>query len=385
MGPLPLDEVTIPERLRKAGYMTGMIGKWHLEPTPVDDEWIMRNMPEAKHVAGGRTPIPFKTTEKYYPGNRGFTEFFKGEMNRYWANYNLEGDSLKPGGEWLEEKGYRLDIQTDAALAFIDRNKTKPFFLYLAYFAPHVPLEATGKYLSRFPGEMPERRRHCLAMMSAIDDGTGRILDALKKHDIDRNTLIFFISDNGAPLKIAMEDIPVSFPGGAWDGSLNTPWVGEKGMLSEGGIHVPYLMRWPGGLPAGKVYENPVSSLDVGATAVALAGLPADPALDGVNLIPFLTGEETQPPHPDLFWRFWGQSSVRSGRWKLLIAGEEKHLFDLESDQHERRDVLAEHPEIAQKLETRLSQWAGELKTPGLPNQKFNDEEKGWYDHYMKP
>lgn len=384
MGPMPLDVVTIPQRLQKAGYTTGMIGKWHLEPTPVDDAWIWKHLPDANHKAGGRSPIPFPMIERYYPGNRGFTEFFKGEMNRYWINYDLAGRDRARGGEWQDFKGYRLDIQTEAALSFIRRNRANPFFLYLAYFAPHVPLAATEKYLSRFPGEMPERRRHCLAMMSAIDDGTGRILDALKQHGIDRNTLIFFISDNGAPLKIDMKDIPISFPGGAWDGSLNTPWVGEKGMLSEGGIRVPYIMHWPGRLPAKKVYERPVTSLDVGATAVSLAGLPADPRLDGVDLIPFLDGTKGDAaPHLDLFWRFWDQSAIRSDRWKLLIAGKRKFLFDLESKEHERRNLIGEHPELARHLETRLHAWTDELKYPGMPPKELNSQEAGWFRHYF--
>jgi arylsulfatase A-like enzyme len=165
---------------------------------------------------------------------RGFTEVFCGHIQRYFATYDLKGNDLAPGGEWQKEKGYRLDIQSDAAVTFINRNHDKPFFLYLAYFAPHVPLEATNKYLSRFPGEMPERRRHALAMISAMDVGVGRIRETLVRHGVDKNTLIFFISDNGAPLKRGMKDLPLTMKGGAWDGSRNDPLVGEKGMLTEG-------------------------------------------------------------------------------------------------------------------------------------------------------
>lgn len=150
-----------------------------------------------------------------------------------------------------------MEIQTDAAVSFINKYKDQPFFYYLSYYAPHVPLEATEKYLSRFPGEMPERRRMCLAMLAAIDDGVGRIKETLRENKIDDNTLIVFLGDNGAPLKIHKEDLPLTMKGGAWNGSLNDPWVGEKGMISEGGDRVPFIMNWPNGLPKGKVYDRP--------------------------------------------------------------------------------------------------------------------------------
>jgi len=171
---------------------------------------------------------------------------------------------------------------------------------------------------------------------------------------------------------------------GGWDGSLNTPWVGEKGMLSEGGIRVPFLARWPGKLPAGKVYTQPVSTLDIAATANALAGLPDDSKLDGVNLIPFLSGKNTNAPHARLYWRFWSQAAVREGRWKLLYrAGDPDRLFDLESDEHEQRDLVGQNPEIAARLRRQLTSWTMELQPPGLPGDKRDHEEIGWYREYF--
>lgn len=379
--PMPLEEVLLPERLREAGYITGMTGKWHLDPNHVQLPWIRENLPELDHKQKLEPgDIPPAKKMPYFPSERGFDEYFYGQINRYWANYDLEGKTIQP--QWRNEEGYRLDLQTEAALAFIERNHDRPFFFYLPYFAPHVPLDATEKYLSRFPGKMPERRRYCLAMMSAIDDGVGQIMEALKKHDIEENTLIFFISDNGAPLKITKEDIPISFQGGAWDGSLNDPFVGEKGMISEGGIRVPFIVSWPAKLPKGKVYKEPVISLDVAATAVALAGLETPPELDGVNLIPYLTGARKGSPHEALFWRFWDQSAVRMGKWKFLKAGESEWLFNMKSKKQERKNRLDKHPDKAKELKARLVEWAATLHTPGVPAGPVT-REKRWYEYYF--
>lgn len=220
--------------------------------------------------------------------NRGFEQTFQGYIENYWATYTLD-DKKHMEAQWIKQAGYRLDIQTNATVKFIENNSDKPFFFYTSYFAPHVPLSATKKYLDRFPEDMPRRRRYCLAMMSAIDDGVGKIKETLKRLNIEDNTIIFFISDNGAPLKLHMIDKPGV--GVGWDGSKNTPWVGEKGMISEGGIRVPFIVNWPAGLPKGLVYNKPVISLDVAATCMALAGLPKTDKLDGTNLIPYLKKE----------------------------------------------------------------------------------------------
>lgn len=387
-GPLPLEEVTIAERLQKVGYVTGHVGKWHLEPNAVCVDWAKKLYPD--RIKQGRVNLPHELREPYLPRHQGFDDFFTGEMNNYWRNFGRKGNDLKRSGERVEfpESEFRLDIQTDAALAFIDRNHAKPFFLYLCYYAPHVPLAATEKYLSRFPGDMPERRRTALAMMSAMDDGVGKIREKLTGYGVDQNTLIFYISDNGAPLgaqqDMHMKDVlPVDKVGIAWDGSSNKPLTGEKGMLMEGGIRVPYLVSWPAQLPKGKTYDQPVSSLDVAATCMAAVGKPIPTELDGIDLVPLLTGEKTGERM--LFWRFWNQAAVRQGKWKYLVLGDgQEYLVDLETDIKEQNNLLKAYPEKAEQLRKALAGWTDKLQPKGLPAHPSNNQEEKWYQYYLK-
>ena len=379
--PMPLDTVTLAERLKPAGYVSGQVGKWHLEPNALCLAWAAQALPDVQPNAARRVAIPEFQRQRFLPKAHGFDDYFCGEMARYYTNYDLDGSTVAPA--WREDSRFRIEVQTDAALAFLKRNHEKPFFLYLAYFAPHTPLEVPAAHAAQFAGEMPLRRRAALAMIAGVDHGVGRILAALKSHGIDDNTLVFFTSDNGAPVH-GRRDSPLDRDMGGWDGSLNTPWVGEKGMLSEGGIRVPFLVRWPAGLPKGKVYAQPVSALDIAATANALAGLPKDSQLDGVNLLPHFTGENPRPPHDALFWRFWSQAAVREGQWKLLYkSGSPDRLFDLESDEHERRDLAASMPERVLALRRRLELWTNELQPRGLPTDKHDREETQWYREYF--
>ncbi len=323
---------TIAERLRGAGYATGMAGKWHLgEPSQITDH--------------------------------GFDHVFHKHNNSdgHW-NMDLDGNDFEM--KLQTGDGYHLDLVTDFACTFIERFAGEPFFFYAAYRAPHVPLDAPQKYLNRFPGDMPERRRKALAMMSCVDDGVGAIIAALREHKVEEKTLIFVMSDNGAPLKMYKLDAPGR--GAGWDGSLNDPLNGEKGMLTEGGIRVPFVAVWKGTIPPGGVYVKPVITLDVAATANALAGLPDDPSLDGVNLIPYLTGQNEQEPHKSLYWRWLGQSAVRHGDWKYLRSDDREYLFNLRDDVGETTDVLSQHSKIASDLHTRLKNWTEELSPPGI-------------------
>lgn len=342
-------EVTIAERLQKAGYATGQIGKWHLGPPP---------------------EIPTHGFDDVFAKNSGAPAF---------ATFRLDGSDREPGMD--DTKMYHLDACSLAATAFIDRHAENPFFLYLAYRAPHVPLDAPEKYLKRFPGKMPERRRQALAMISAMDDGVGAIRKKLEEKKLTERTLLFFIGDNGAPLKIHKLDAPGGGPG--WDGSLNEPMNGEKGMLSEGGIRVPFLAAWPGRIPAGQVYDKPVISLDVAATAADLAGLPNDDTRDGVNLVPYWSGEKEGAPHEVLYWRWASQSAVREGKWKFLRGGSREYLFDMAGDPEEKKNLLAGHPEIANRLRKRLSDWTQELEPPGFQGENMPEVWNQYYDHYL--
>lgn len=342
------EQLTIAEKLKANGYTTGMAGKWHLGPadeiTEHGFDWVFN--------------------KAFIKGNANF------DVNGYRHAFGPETSGM-----------YHIDACSAAASAFIDKNSESPFFLYLAYRAPHVPLDATEKYLSRFPGEMPERRRQALAMLSAVDDGVGEIMKTLEANGIVENTIIFFIGDNGAPLKITREDKPGGGPG--WDGSLNDPLNGEKGTLIEGGMRTPYIVYWKDKLQKGTVYKHPVSSLDFAATANVLAGLPKDNKLDGVNLIPYLNGELKGAPHDKLCWRWWAQSAIRKGKWKYLNGGDREYLFDLEDDIEEKKDVFKNHPEIASQLKTELSDWCKDLSPPGLQNGKMSKNATKYFDFYL--
>ena len=343
-------ELTIAERLQKAGYMTAQFGKWHLGPGPKITEHGF------KHVFNQNSGAPFA------------------------ANIALDGSDREMST--LRPEMYHVDGCSRAAASLIERYQDVPFFLYVAYRAPHVPLDAPQKYLDRFPGKMPERRRQALAMLSAVDDGVGLITETLAQNNLTEKTLIFYIGDNGAPLKIHKLDAPGGGPG--WDGSLNDPLNGEKGMLSEGGMHVPFVISWPGTIPAGQLFDHPVSALDVAATAAELAKIESKPgAFDGVNLIPYFTGKKKEAPHEFLAWRWVAQSAIREGDWKLLRGGDREYLYNLKNDLEEQQNLAGEHPEIADSLREKLARWASQLDPPGLANGGMSKAATDYFDFYL--
>ncbi|MCX5758725.1 MAG: sulfatase-like hydrolase/transferase, partial [Candidatus Hydrogenedentes bacterium] len=260
---LPLDQPTIAERLKAAGYATGLFGKWHLGFKP-----------------------------EMQPQKRGFDEFYGFLGGAH--NYLRVGEKANPimrGTEPVADIDYTTDAFAREAVSFIDRHRTVPFFLYVPFNAVHAPLEAPEKYLSRFPNIEDKKRRTFAAMLSALDDNVGLILAKLRECQLEENTLVFFISDNGGPT--------------VQTSSRNHPLQGFKGQVYEGGIRVPFLAQWKGRIPSGKVDDRPVIAIDVHPTALAVAGVipPADAKLEGVNLLPYLTGQESAAPHDALFWR----------------------------------------------------------------------------------
>jgi len=338
-------QVTVVERLRESGYATGLVGKWHL----------------------GR---PGKIRE------RGFDDFLMYPGTT--ANFDLGGKDT--GGSYEPPRKFHVDNMTAGARAFIGRHHDEPFFLLLSYQAPHVPLNAPSRYFARFPGVDSWRRRQALAMLSAVDDGVGRVMDSLQDYGVRENTAIFFVSDHGAPLLMHKSDEGRKDKG--WNGSLNDPFSGEKGMLSEGGVRVPFIVSWSGGLAGGRVFESPVSSLDIAATSLALAGLEPDARADGVDLLPFLRDKERGDPHSILFWRFGVQAAVREGDWKYIRAGEREYLFDLAEDETESENRAAAEPELAAALAGKLEAWASELTPAGLEAKKLPPKLATLYDFY---
>ncbi len=378
---LPWSERTIAERLADAGYVTGMCGKWHLDgavgsngdrPDGTRGQRAINNQGQYK---GNRLNNPG------YADGHGFQEYLCGSMRTYVATHDASGESL--GGKKIHvDQRFRIDVQAAWAASFINRHSAtnKPFFLYVPFFAPHVPLEAPEKYLQRFPGKMPRRRRLALAMLSAVDDGVGLISKTLEDKGVAANTLVFYISDNGAPLKIHKIDAPGGGPG--WDGSLNEPWIGEKGMLTEGGIRVPFIARWPARFVKGKVYERPVIALDATATALTAAGLKRDEKIDGVDLAPFLTEKTAGDPHDALYWRWVGQAAIREGDWKFLQGDDRAYLFDLSSDQHEKQNLITKHADRAAHMRKKLHEWSRGLMDPS-PNTALSRAGGNYFDHYL--
>lgn len=332
---LPLTETTLASTLKQVGYHCGIVGKWHLG-----------------------------ATKKLHPLNRGFNEFYGhlGGGHRYFVDDLTIEDSYSAKDEaesyrtWImknhtpvKPRKYLTDDFSDEAVSFVNRNHDKPFFLYLSYNAPHAPLQASDKYLDRFPDIKDKKRRTYAAMVSAVDDGVGRVLKALRENKIEQNTIVFFLSDNGGiPAKNAADN-----------GSLR----GHKGDPWEGGFRVPFAARWPDGFPRGITYHHPVSSLDIFATITSLAkaGIPSERPLDGVNLTPFVNGKRTDAPHVGIFLRKFDQGiwAVRSGDHKLVVFEKTgfQSLHNLKDDISETTNILPNNPDEQKRLTGLWKNW----------------------------
>jgi arylsulfatase A-like enzyme len=238
------------------------------------------------------------------------------------------------------------------AVAFIDANRTRPFFVYLPFNAVHAPMQSTQPYLDRFAGVEGETRRTHLAMLAALDDQVGAVVAAVKRNGLEDNTLIIFASDNGGPTPQTT--------------STNAPLRGFKGQVLEGGIRVPYIFAWKGHLPAGKVYDRPVMGFDITATALAAAGVKVsgDRPLDGVDVLPYLRGAKAGDPHRDLFWRSGSQGAIREGDWKLVMMGGTTALYDLSRDIGEANDLAAKDPARTARLKSTFNAWSAAMMAP---------------------
>jgi arylsulfatase A-like enzyme len=325
---LPTSEVTLADRLRALGYRTGLVGKWHL---------------------GG--------TAKMQPTARGFDEFFGflGGAHSYFPD--KKGKGILRGTSPVEEKEYLTDAFAREAVSFIEKHHKDPFFLYLAFNAVHTPMDATEKYLKRFPSIADSQRQKYAAMLSAMDDAVGRVLAKLRERGLEEDTLIFFLSDNGGPTMV----------GTTINGSINLPLRGSKRQLLEGGVRVPFVVCWKGRLPEGKTHDHPVIALDILPTAIAAAGgtVQAEWKLDGVNLLPHLQGKINAAPHDTLYWRFGEQFAIRHGDWKLVQYDKTgMHLYNLREDIGEQNDLAAKQPERVKLLKDVWSKWNAQLAEP---------------------
>ncbi len=379
-SPMPLGVSTIAEYLRQAGYRTGMSGKWNLEINGTSKEWIAANRPP-----GASSDWPgWNIKELFLPMKRGFDDSFAGYINTFYGNMDVNW--LGHPSNVIVRFGDRIDMVNQVAVNFIEHYNAIPFFLYVAPYAPHVPLAASRKYVEMFPEDMPIRRRYALAMMAAIDAGVGRIVETLKKYALLENTLIFYLSDNGAPLGITMDDLGIANKDGKWNGSLNTPMNGEKGMLTEGGIRVPYIAHWPARIPPGSIVDEPVSSLDAIYTALEAAGVDASilSRLDGVDLMPAIHQDGEYLNQRPLFWRFWHQSAIRLGNMKLLrLTSGEEYLFDLSNPEFATFNLIDADPTLADALRTRLNDWEATLALPNLTNP-VGLQENEFFDFYIR-
>ena len=360
---LPLSEETLATVLGKAGYRSAAIGKWHL---------------------GAHASL--------HPLKRGFTDFFgflSGGHRYFPEEWDLADEfeakqqydgyrtKLLRNHERIEESEYLTDALSREAVHYIEKYQDDPFFIYLAYNAPHSPMQATDKYLDRYPDIDNKKRKTYAAMVSAVDDGVGLVLSKLESLGLSEKTIVVFLSDNGGPEHVNASD----------NGALR----GKKGDLFEGGIRVPFAMQWPGQIPAGMQYDHPIISLDIFATIInqGKKAIPTKNPIDGVDLVPYLNGKKTDSPHPILYWRKFDQKrfAVRMGKDKLLQKSpEERMLFDLDLDIGEENDQLNRNNQLTDKLLQKFNTWESQLTDPiflGLMHNKEYD--KNHPDRFKRP
>jgi arylsulfatase A-like enzyme len=343
---MPGSELTVAELLQSRGYHTAHIGKWHLGRGPgmmpqdqgFDESLLMASglyLPE-DHPDVVNAKQDFDQIDQFLWAAMQYAVAFNGQPA-------------------MEPRGYLTDYFTDSAVQVIAANRHRPFFLYLAHWAPHTPLQATKADYAAVAHLETHRERVYAAMILALDRSVGRVMAALKANGLDDNTLVIFSSDNGGADYIGLPNI-------------NAPLRGWKQTLFEGGIRVPFLARWPGRIPAGSLFDQPVHHFDVFATAAEAAGaaLPADRTIDGVSLLPFLTGQRSDAPHKALFWRSGASQTAVVDGWKLNISDPpgKAWLFDMRNDPTERNNLAELHPDKVKELMAALNAHNAEQAPP---------------------
>ena len=342
---LPAEEDSLAEVLKRAGYYTAHIGKWHLgreNGSAPQDQGFDQSLLMASGLHGDPgDPNIVNAKLDYDPIDR-----FLWAGMKYAARYN--------GGPAFRPRGYLTEYYTDEAVKVIENNRDRPFFLYLAHWAPHTPLQALRKDYDALGHIADHTERVYAAMIRGLDREVGRVLGALEAEGLADNTVVIFTSDNGGAGYVGLDD-------------LNKPYRGWKITNFEGGIHVPFFVRWPSGLPQGSTFEAPVHHFDIFATVAEAAGAALARPIDGVSLLPFARGTRAaERPHETLFWRAGAYRTVRHGDWKLAVdpVGEQTWLFDLARDPGERHNVAANHPEVVADLKIRLAAHDAEMVPP---------------------
>ncbi|HJN08421.1 MAG: sulfatase-like hydrolase/transferase [Pirellulaceae bacterium] len=324
--------VTLADVLRKAGYKTGMFGKWHLG-TRIHLHPLSRGFDRFfGFLAGAHSFFPAKSEEPIY-------------------------STIMRGRTALNEPDYLTDAIAREAVRFIKQNRKAAFFAYVPFNAVHTPIEATEKYQQRFAGESNPKQRAYNAMTSALDDAVGSILSAVSENNLDDNTLVVFLNDNGGPIYTGVQS----------NGALRL----GKLFLFEGGVRVPMLMRWNGVFQPGAVYDQTVSSLDLFPSICSAAGirLPEQLSLDGVDLSPYVKGKKTGEPHHKLFWSNGPNRAMRMGNWKLVQSHDHVWLFDLGTDLGEKKNLSQSHPEVVKKMQRELDLWQAQMLAPAWPSK----------------
>ncbi len=336
---LPLEEENMAEILKKVGYHTGYVGKWHLGTHPQFRPNVRGFDEFYGFVAGGH---------RYFPEDLTYQTIEDVDRKGGWYNTKILRNERR-----VETDEYLTDEFSHEAVDFIVKNHKSPFFLFLSYNAPHTPMQATQTYLDRFPHIDDKLRKTYAAMVSAVDDGVGRVLETLDALNLEDDTLVFFLSDNG---------------GASNNGSNNAPLRASKGTIYEGGMRVPFAFRWTGSIPAGIDFDEPVSSMDMLGTIVELTGVEIAPErpLDGVDLIPYITGEKQGPPHDALFWQMFDKDHavVRHGNDKYIDLNKEDRveLYELSQDIAEESNHAESQPEKAKELQEALDAWTSQLE-----------------------
>ena len=353
---LTKSEKTLAESLHQVGYTSGIIGKWHMGAHPSNHPLKRGFDSFYGHLGGGHR---YLSTDLVIEDS--YSVFTESESYRTWIMRNYTPEKTTD---------YLTDEFSDEAVRFIDNNKNNPFFLFLSYNAPHTPLQATQKYLKRFP-KLKGKRKTYAATVSAVDDGVGALLDKLEALDLQEDTLIFFLSDNGGP-----ETKNASNNGLLREG---------KSSVYEGGYRVPFAMQWKAHINP-MIYNNPVSSLDIFATIASLSNTPvnSEKPLDGVNLIPFLQSKsQATKPHTTIHLRKFDQDmhAIRDGNLKYIKQwkGSKKELFDLDADIGEQNNLSAKYPEQVKRLDKKMMEWESQLMDPtfdGLRQLKAQDKKK---------